>query len=32
VPHLDWEQGITSGIREAKAALTPKSTSASASG
>jgi membrane associated rhomboid family serine protease len=31
VPHLDWEQGITSGIREAKAALTPKSMSASAS-
>src|SRR5215471_19030252 len=30
VPHLDWEQGITSGIREAKAALTPKRLSASA--
>lgn len=31
VPHLDWEQGITSGIRDAKAALTPKSMAASAS-
>jgi membrane associated rhomboid family serine protease len=24
VPHLDWEQNITMGIREAKAALTPQ--------
>ncbi len=33
VPHLDWEQSITAGIREAKAALAqqPKSASASAS-
>lgn len=31
VPHLDWEQGIVSGIREAKAALAPKM-SAAASG
>ena len=32
VPHLDWEQGITAGIREAKEALAPKSMAASASG
>ncbi|HEX6805417.1 MAG TPA: rhomboid family intramembrane serine protease [Terriglobales bacterium] len=31
VPHLDWEQGITSGIREAKLAMAQKGKAASAS-
>ena len=31
VPHLDWEQSITAGIREAKNARSPKSMSAAAS-
>jgi len=30
VPHLDWEQSISAGIREAKAALAPKANSAAA--
>lgn len=32
VPHLDWEQSITAGIREAKAALPQKASSAVAAG
>jgi|KBSMisStandDraft_5_1062788.scaffolds.fasta_scaffold00071_19 membrane associated rhomboid family serine protease len=31
VPHLDWEQNIAAGVREAKAALPPKAAAASAS-
>jgi len=31
VPHLDWEQSIAAGIKEAKAALSPKAAAARAS-
>jgi len=31
VPHLDWEQSIAAGIKEAKSGLTPKAAAANAS-